>query len=81
VSTVTSPVTHTAEVAVKSASAKGARCPEVVATGRERSAVTIVMMEAKTRRASRAGERSAISSIRSRSFCRRDSGSIALLRS
>src|SRR5665648_850743 len=66
VGTVVRPVMHTADVAVKNASAKVAWWPSAVAWGLESNAVNTVTMPAKAVRVSRAGECRATSSIRSR---------------
>ncbi len=66
VSTVTSPVTQTADTAVNSASTNGARWPLAVATGSESRPVTRTMTLAKTVIASRAGELRPTSSTRAR---------------
>src|SRR5665811_1222968 len=63
VGTVVRPVMHTADVAVKNASAKGAWWPSAVAGGLESNAVNTVTMPAKAVRVSWAGECRATLSI------------------
>ena len=77
VSTVVSPVTQTAEVAVNRASTRLApRWPPGVAIGRRSRTVTTAIMAAKTATASRAGEKRAARSSRLRTPSRssRDAG-------
>ena len=71
VSTVVSPVTHTAETAVKKTSTKATGSSSAAAKGRLSRAVTMTMMMLKTARASRAGELRACRSTHSRSFSER----------
>ena len=66
VSTVTSPVTHTDDIAVKNESTKGARWPVAVLAGICSNAVTTRTMAEKTHSARRAGDSRATVSTRSR---------------
>ncbi len=67
VSTVTRPVTHTADTAVKTASGRAGEASPSRATGSDSKAVNTATMPAKAVSASRAGEERATSSMLSRS--------------